>query len=171
MFFLRLILIVVFFAFSFSSYAGSPNGSFVDLCFSPDEECAAKLAQFIASAQKSVDVAIYDINEEQIVHQLLLKSKKIPVRVLVDRKQAKGKHSAVALLQKAGVNLRFGRQHGIMHSKFVIVDGNRVETGSFNFTHHASTANRENQVYLTDSPTALKFTTQFEKIWATGTSR
>ncbi len=136
-----------------------------EICFAPDEPCAIKLAKFIESAKGSLDVAIYDVNEDQIVHAILVQSKKIPVRVVVDRKQSKGSHSAVGLLQKAGVKVRFGYQRGIMHDKFTVVDGKRVETGSFNYTNHASTANQENQVYLSTPAIVERYKTRFDKMW------
>jgi phosphatidylserine/phosphatidylglycerophosphate/cardiolipin synthase-like enzyme len=137
-----------------------------ETCFSPDEPCSAKLKTFIASAQTSLDIAIYDINEEEIVHAILVQSKKIPVRVIVDRRQSKGSHSSVALLQKAGVQVRYGYQRGIMHNKFTIVDGSRVEVGSYNYTSHATVANQENQVYLGVPSIVERYKVRFEQMWA-----
>src|SRR3954466_12555228 len=54
-----------------------------EVCFSPDEPCDIKLVKFVDSAEKSIEVAIYDINLEELVHHLLVKSKKIPVRIVV----------------------------------------------------------------------------------------
>ncbi len=70
----------------------------IETCFSPDEPCDEQLIKFVMSAEKSIDVAIYDINLDQLVHQLLLKSKKMPVRIVVDRRQSKGNHSLVSTL-------------------------------------------------------------------------
>ncbi|MFL5813695.1 MAG: phospholipase D-like domain-containing protein [Bdellovibrionia bacterium] len=137
-----------------------------ETCFSPEEPCAVKLRKFIASARQSVDMAIYDINEESIVHELLTQSKKIQVRIVVDRKQAKGNHSSVPMLIKAGAQVRFGRQRGIMHNKFTIVDGKMVQLGSFNYTHHASKANNENQIYLANPKIVERFQKRFEKLWS-----
>jgi phosphatidylserine/phosphatidylglycerophosphate/cardiolipin synthase-like enzyme len=137
----------------------------LEVCFSPEEHCDAKLIKFIQSAEKSIDMAIYDINHEQLVHQLLVKSKKIPVRVVVDRRQSKGPRSLVSLLIKAGADVRYGRQRGIMHNKFVIVDGKGLETGSFNFTNHASEANNENQIYLFSPQVVERFRSRFVQIW------
>jgi phosphatidylserine/phosphatidylglycerophosphate/cardiolipin synthase-like enzyme len=139
-----------------------------ETCFSPDEPCAIKLKKFIASAQKSVDIAIYDINEESIVHELLVQAKKIPVRILVDRRQAKGRSSKVPLLIKAGARVRYGKQRGIMHNKFAVVDGKMVELGSFNYTNHASHANNENQIYLASPKVVDRFERRFEKMWNKG---
>lgn len=139
-----------------------------EVCFSPIEPCDVKLTKLIQSAQRSIDVAIYDINREELVHQLLLASRRIPVRILVDRRQAAGSHSSVNTLIKGGAQVRYGRQRGIMHNKFTIVDGNMVETGSFNYTKHASEANNENQVYLADPSIVARFQKRFEQIWSEG---
>ena len=41
-----------------------------EVCFSPNERCDIKLTKFVESAKGSIDVAIYDINLDQLVHQL-----------------------------------------------------------------------------------------------------
>jgi phosphatidylserine/phosphatidylglycerophosphate/cardiolipin synthase-like enzyme len=140
-----------------------------EVCFSPEEPCDLKLIKLIQSAKNSIDIAIYDINLDALVHELLVASKRIPVRVLVDRRQAQGEHSLVPLLIQAGAQLRFGHQRGIMHNKFTIIDGKILETGSFNYTRHASQANNENQIYL-ENPTILqKYKTRFDTLWNSGT--
>src|SRR4051812_18625463 len=75
-----------------------------EVCFSPDEPCDTKLWKFIQTAEKSLDVAVYDITHPKVVHEILVASKKIPVRVVVDRRQAKGEHSLVDLLIRGGAN-------------------------------------------------------------------
>jgi phosphatidylserine/phosphatidylglycerophosphate/cardiolipin synthase-like enzyme len=139
-----------------------------NICFSPDEPCDAKLIQFITDAKHSIDVAIFDINLDQFVHQLAVQSRKIKVRVVVDKRQSKGSHSLVSTLIKAGVDVRYGRQRGIMHDKFTIVDAKSLETGSFNYTNHASTSNQENQIYLHEPKVVKKYVERFEKIWLSG---
>jgi phosphatidylserine/phosphatidylglycerophosphate/cardiolipin synthase-like enzyme len=139
-----------------------------EVCFSPDEPCDIKLHKFVASAKESIDLAIYDINLDSLVHELLVQSRKIPVRILVDRKQARGSHSLVPLLVKSGVQIRYGHQRGIMHNKFTLVDGKRLETGSFNHTHHAAFANSENQIYLSAPAIVSRYRKRFEKLWAEG---
>lgn len=139
-----------------------------EVCFSPDEPCDVKLWKFIQTAKKTLDVAVYDVNEPKIVHEILVASKRLPVRVLVDRRQSHGEHSLVGLLVKAGASVRFGKQRGIMHNKFTIVDGDRLETGSFNYTNHASQANNENQVYLSTPAIVERYKKRFDEIWAEG---
>jgi phosphatidylserine/phosphatidylglycerophosphate/cardiolipin synthase-like enzyme len=141
-----------------------------ETCFAPNEPCDIKLVKFIASAQKSLDVAIFDINLDKVVHEIMVQSKKIPVRVVVDRKEASGgdKNTLVPLLRKAGVQVKYGHQRGIMHNKFVIVDRKTVETGSFNYTNGAAFKNNENQVYLATPAIVERYKARFETIWAAG---
>ena len=144
----------------------------LEVCFSPEEHCDRKLVKFIDSAQISLDIAIFDVNLNSLVTLVIQKSKKIPVRMLVDRGQAQTKNSAVPRLIAAGVNVRYGRQHGtgIMHNKFVIVDGKWLETGSFNETNHASFYNNENQIYLSNPKVLDRYKKRFELIWSEGLS-
>lgn len=136
-----------------------------EVCFSPIEPCDLKLIQFVNSAKASIDVAVFDVTLDQFVHHLLNKARQMPVRIIVDRRQAKGPHSLVPLLIKAGVNVRIGHQRGVMHNKFTIVDGQSIETGSFNYTNHATQANNENQIYLSNPQIVSRYKERFEQIW------
>jgi phosphatidylserine/phosphatidylglycerophosphate/cardiolipin synthase-like enzyme len=136
-----------------------------EVCFSPDENCDIKLVKFIQTAKKSLDIAIFDLTHDKIAHTILVASKKIPVRVVADRRQAKTQHSLVKLLIKGGVPVRFGRQRGIMHDKFTLIDGTRLETGSFNYTSGATSKNNENQIYLSQTEIIERYKKRFEKIW------
>ena len=137
----------------------------LEVCFSPADLCDVKLVKLVHSAQKSLDIAIYDINLDQLVHEILIQIKKIPVRIIVDRRQAQGNHSLVPLLKKAGAEIRYGHQRGIFHNKFTIVDQKMLETGSFNYTHHAAAANHENQIYLAHPKVVDAYRKQFEQLW------
>lgn len=151
-----------------SSSSGSGvlhTNSSIDVCFSPRESCDKKLVEFIRSAEQSLDIAIFDITHPQIVHEILVVSKKVPVRIVVDRRQSREPHSLVSTLLRAGAEVKMGRQRGIMHHKFIILDDRAVETGSFNFTNNASFKNQENQVYLNDPVAVDRFKKQFEGMW------
>jgi phosphatidylserine/phosphatidylglycerophosphate/cardiolipin synthase-like enzyme len=140
----------------------------LEVCFSPDERCDLKLIRFVDSATTSLEIAIFDINLGTLVNHIIAQSKKIPVRMVVDRKQSKTGRSAVPKLLEAGVKLRFGSQRGIMHNKFVIVDRKMMETGSFNQTHGAAFSNNENQIYLANPKVLEAYGKRFDLIWNQG---
>ena len=52
-----------------------------------------------------------------------------------------------------------------MHDKFVVVDGETVEEGSFNFTAVAERANAENVLVLHDPAVAQKYGQEWERLW------
>lgn len=135
------------------------------ICFSPNPDCTQMLKQFIRSAKKSVDIAIFQITEPQITQEILEASRRISVRVIADSRQSNDLHSTVKKLLNEGVSLRFGRQKGIMHHKFIIVDDEKLETGSFNFTRAAGLKNQENQIYSKDTEVVQAFVRQFKKMW------
>jgi phosphatidylserine/phosphatidylglycerophosphate/cardiolipin synthase-like enzyme len=162
------LLLLVFLSFPVFANDSSPQDQ--EVCFSPDETCDEKLISFVGKAEKSIDMAIYDINLDQLVHKLLVQSKKLKVRIVVDQRQSKGSHSLVSTLIKGGADVRYGHQRGIMHDKFTIVDGKMIETGSFNYTNHATQANQENQVYLASKSVVSRYQERFEHIWETAKS-
>lgn len=139
-----------------------------EVCFAPEDPCDIKLTKFMQSAKSSLDIAIFDINLDRLVHEILVQTKKIPVRILVDRRQAKSDHSLVPLLLKAGATVKIGHQRGIMHNKFVIVDGKMLETGSLNYTNGAAFKNNENQIYLSTPSIVARYKARFEKMWSEG---
>lgn len=139
-----------------------------EVCFTPEEPCHVKLTKFIQSSHSSIDIAIFDINLDKLTHEVLAQAKKIPVRILVDRREAKSGHSLAKTILASGAQLRYGHQKGIMHNKFVIVDGKMLETGSFNYTNGAAFKNNENQVYLATPAIVERYRKRFEKIWTEG---
>jgi len=138
------------------------------VCFSPGS-CDQNLVDLINSANLSIDVAIYDLNLPNVADALIEKNKSTPVRVVCDKRQSRSdKNSLIGKLAASGIPVRYGRQKGIMHDKFVVVDNREIETGSFNYTHHATVANHENQIYISDPNVAQKYEAAFSEIWEGG---
>lgn len=137
----------------------------VAVCFSPEGNCSQKLLAFLGRAQKSLDIAVYNITDRRIIKLLIAKSHEIPVRIIVDAEQAKHKNSKVAALVKARVQVCIGQQRGLMHHKFAVVDGQFLETGSYNYTNAAAFHNQENQIYLADPAIVKQYADQFNAMW------
>lgn len=144
---------------------------FADLetCFSPDENCKGKLLEFVSSAHESLDMAVFDINIEELLNLVVTMSQRTPtpvnIRIVVDKVMAGKDKSLVSKLREKGLHIKYGCQKGyFMHNKFSIVDGKTLETGSFNYTNHAS-LNQENQIYLSNPVVVERYKLRFEKMW------
>jgi phosphatidylserine/phosphatidylglycerophosphate/cardiolipin synthase-like enzyme len=89
----------------------------------------------------------------------------IDVRVVVDKSQATANYTAATFLANDGVPVRVDYQYAIMHDKFIVVDGQEVETGSFNFTAAAERANGENIIVLHDPAIAQRYGQEWDRLW------
>jgi phosphatidylserine/phosphatidylglycerophosphate/cardiolipin synthase-like enzyme len=62
--------------------------------------------------------------------------------------------------------MRVDYRYAIMHDKFVVVDGETVEQGSFNFTSAAENRNAENVAVLKECPeVAEQYDQEWQRLW------
>jgi phosphatidylserine/phosphatidylglycerophosphate/cardiolipin synthase-like enzyme len=66
----------------------------------------------------------------------------------LDEKSDSTNRYVISLLRTAGVPLFSDGAHAIAHNKVMVMDGQVVVTGSFNFTNSAETRNAENLLIL-----------------------
>jgi phosphatidylserine/phosphatidylglycerophosphate/cardiolipin synthase-like enzyme len=85
---------------------------------------------------------------------------------VVDKSQATARYTAATFLANGGVPVRVDYRYSIMHNKFVVVDGETVETGSFNFTESAAKRNAENSLVLREAPDiAARYGAEWQHLW------
>jgi phosphatidylserine/phosphatidylglycerophosphate/cardiolipin synthase-like enzyme len=141
----------------------------------------AHLVQFIKSAKKTLDCAIYDFKQQDVLDALKSMSKKVKLRIGYDG----GKKKAVTggakadpkppgtedALRKAGL-LKFATAihtsgGHLMHSKYIVRDSSAVWTGSGNWTHGGLELQDNNFLAIDSVPLAAAYTTNFESLLAT----
>jgi phosphatidylserine/phosphatidylglycerophosphate/cardiolipin synthase-like enzyme len=88
------------------------------------------------------------------------------VRVVVDTSNATARYSAATFLANQGVQVRVDYRYAIMHSKFIEVDGETLETGSFNYTAAGGHKNAENVIVLPDPAVATRYGQEWDRLWA-----
>lgn len=150
------------------------NGIWLDTCFSPNESCDQKLIRFISSSKLTLQIAIYSLTHKGITQAIVDAHRNgRQVQVIVDRVQAAGNYSQVNNLKAAGIPVKFGNMspgnaRAIMHNKYTLVDGVRLETGSFNYTENATSNNAENQFYTDEANIVNRYMKDFQKLFAEG---
>ena len=70
-------------------------------------------------------------------------------------------YSEADFLAHAGIPVRIDAVHAIAHNKVMVIDGETVITGSFNFTTAAEQHNAENLLVLHDQPLAAHYETNW----------
>jgi phosphatidylserine/phosphatidylglycerophosphate/cardiolipin synthase-like enzyme len=82
--------------------------------------------------------------------------------VLLDKSNRTDKYSAADFLANQGVPTKIDANHAISHNKVMIIDGETVITGSFNFTKAAQEKNAENVLIIRDKPLADQYTQNWQ---------
>src|ERR1700722_4607811 len=104
---------------------------YTQTAFSPSPETTALITRNISEAEQTVRVAAYSFTSQPVADALIAAHKNgIDVKVVVDKSQQNAHtHSIVAQLVQAGIPVRVDRKHSIMHDKYIVIDGNTIETG------------------------------------------
>lgn len=135
----------------------------MEIYFTPGPECENNIIAEINQAKK-IDIAVYSITNQNIVDAIIAAKKRgAKVRVITDRLQSAGKYSLAEELESAGIPVIKNVKHRIMHNKFAIFDGRRIESGSYNWTDSATKSNAENCMFFDQEDKT--FTKQFDYLW------
>jgi phosphatidylserine/phosphatidylglycerophosphate/cardiolipin synthase-like enzyme len=135
-----------------------------------NRDCESMALDEIRRAEREIRVAIFSINRKNILSALTTAARRgVRVTVKYDAQMAKDENmkTAVAQLKKGGVQcvpVAMKPDYASMHHKFMVIDGLRVLTGSYNFTSAASSLNEENLVLIEAPSTAALFSAHFDRI-------
>jgi len=131
-----------------------------------DGQHLIKICEEIGRARRRVWVAMFVLTEDVLTKELLCAYKRgLDVRIIVEQKQLSMPGADAYRLAAAGIPVvTDGSSWALMHHKFAVLDGT-VLTGSFNWTHQAICANRENLCILRDGHVTRTFATEFLNLW------
>ena len=142
--------------------------SAINLWFLPEQgsEVEGEIEHLIDSAQKSLYVAVYDINDENLVNDLLSAHQKgIDVKVIMDDKEAEHEWSIVSPLDGKNILRTDHNKSNFMHNKFMVVDGSEVWTGSTNWTENGLFYNNNNSLLIDSEKLTEDYTAEFNEMW------
>jgi hypothetical protein len=143
---------------------------------------------YIAKAQQTLDIAIYNWNSAKIVTAVNdAYARNVRVRVIYEDDNANisinGPASATTPILNPAIPRIFRPAGGItnttsiMHNKFVVIDANAtnpnqpmVWTGSTNWTAAQLSTDRNNVVTVQDQSLARIYTMKFEEMWGSSTA-
>ncbi len=127
-----------------------------------------KLSALINTAQKSVDVAIYQLDLENVTQALVAaKNRGATVRVAtdIDILNDPEENASFKALKKAGITVVGGNSNAIMHDKFVVVDAQVVWTGSWNFTENDTYRYNNDAILIRSPELARNYTATMNKMF------
>ena len=155
-----------------NSEVANPSESTITALFSPKGGIEQQILTSIAAAMKTIEMAAYAFTNENFAKALIDAVKRgVKVSLVMDKSQTKGSQASLHdELEKAGTAIRLiSPPGGIMHDKFIIVDGKKVEWGSYNYTGRAEDANFENATFLSNGNLAQRYHSDFVSIFSQAT--
>lgn len=143
----------------------------LDVCFSPNGDCAKHIVNQIKKAHYSIKVLAYAFNNHYIARELIkAHNRGIDVEIIADASQLERNGSDIPAIANAGVKCYKAYQYhqGVLHDKVIIIDDSVVITGSFNYTFSAEKNNAENVIILNAPLVAKKYDQHFNWIMQHG---
>lgn len=146
--------------------------TFAQVGFSPEGSARVLVLSVIDAAKQEIRVLTYSFTARDITDALIrAKRRGVDVKVVADYRGNKDNYSQAALwaLVRAGIPVKLDDHYPIQHDKTIIVDGQHVETGSFNFTTSAEKRNSENAVVVWELPSLAKsYLEHWQSRWEQG---
>ncbi|HNG89542.1 MAG TPA: phospholipase D-like domain-containing protein, partial [Saprospiraceae bacterium] len=130
------------------------------------EELLAETLTRINAAQKTIDVAMYNVNRNDIVAALKAAQQR-GVRV---RYIGSAKAENTALQGQTTFGVLMGNARELMHNKFMVIDADLADRcwvmgGSTNWTTGNMTTDCNNTVFVQDQSLARAYTLEFEEMY------
>lgn len=152
-----------------SSACAPATGSMgqVEAAFSPGGAQSLVIRE-IGAATSSIDMAAYSFTSAPIAKALVAAHRRgVRVRAVLDKSQLAERYTGGTFLVNAGIEVRIDSRYAIMHNKFMVIDGQTVQTGSFNYTKSAQDRNAENVLVLRGSPGIVRaYSAEWSRLWA-----
>lgn len=138
------------------------KGTQVEVFFSPKAGCTEAIVGELDKAKKTILVQAYSFTSVPIAKALIAAHQRgVTILVLLDKSQRTEKYSSATMLLNEGLKPLIDAKHAIAHNKVMVIDGEVVLTGSFNFSKAAEESNAENLLVIRDIALAAKY----EKNW------
>ncbi|MBF0467105.1 MAG: phospholipase D family protein [Nitrospirae bacterium] len=132
--------------------------------FSPNGGCTDAIVNEINNAKAEILVQAYSFTSKPIA-EALVKAKKsgIKIEIILDKSNLSAKYSSADFTAHMGLPTYIDSGHTIAHNKIIIIDGETLITGSFNFSKAAEEHNAENLLILRSKELAQTYIKNWNK--------
>ncbi|HEY0074493.1 MAG TPA: phospholipase D family protein [Abditibacteriaceae bacterium] len=130
--------------------------------FSPKGGAQDAIIRAINGAKTSILLQAYSFTNASIAQALVqAKQRGVLVEAVLDKSNRTAQYSSATFLKNAGIHTSIDAKHAIAHNKVIIIDSDKVVTGSFNFSKAAEESNAENLLILHSKPLAAEYERNF----------
>lgn len=141
------------------------DGTLVENYFSTHDRPANYVTEALGKAQKSIHFMAFSFTHDGIGQIMLDKAKAgVDVGGVFEKSQSTGSHSEYTRMHQAKLPVYMDGNSRNMHHKVIIIDGEVVVCGSFNFSKSANESNDENMLIIHNKAVAAQFEAEYQKV-------
>jgi phosphatidylserine/phosphatidylglycerophosphate/cardiolipin synthase-like enzyme len=142
----------------------------IEVGFSPKQGSLDLILKIINSSKSNLCMAAYSFTSKPVAIAILnAKNRGVTIHIVVDYKSNKTQYSAARYLANNGIDVRFNDNYAIMHNKFIVIDNQTIETGSFNYSAGAVNRNAENVIVVwNNKQVATKYQKECDRLYVEG---
>jgi phosphatidylserine/phosphatidylglycerophosphate/cardiolipin synthase-like enzyme len=135
----------------------------VRVYFTPGDDAQGAAIAEIGKAKSTVLVMTYSFTSVPIAKALAEAFERgVSVRVISDKENETSKYTALDFVAGKGAEVLVDDKVRIAHNKVMVIDGQVVITGSFNWTKAAQESNAENLLVLPSAELAAAYAANWE---------
>jgi phosphatidylserine/phosphatidylglycerophosphate/cardiolipin synthase-like enzyme len=144
------------------------DGTPLDIYFSPDDHVQAALIDLLDNAQSSINFLAFSFTADPLGEAIRQRAAAgVKVSGVMEAEQvASNQGTEYDAFRAAGLDVHLDGNRGQMHHKVMIIDGQIVVMGSYNFTASAETTNDENLIVIYNSDIAAQYQQEFKRVYA-----
>jgi phosphatidylserine/phosphatidylglycerophosphate/cardiolipin synthase-like enzyme len=141
------------------------DGTQIENYFAPHDRPAGHVIEAIKMARKSIHFLAFSFTHDAIAQAMLARAANgVEVSGVFEKTQTAAGHSEYNKLRDAGLAVYLDANPRNMHHKVIVIDGEIVVVGSFNFSDNADRSNDENLLIIYNRGVAAKFEEEFQKV-------
>jgi phosphatidylserine/phosphatidylglycerophosphate/cardiolipin synthase-like enzyme len=142
----------------------------VECYFAPEDGVQDRILARLEQARKEVAFLAFVFTSEPIAKTMASSLEAgVQVRGVIEKRSAGSRHSRHAYLIERGADIYIDGNPNTMHHKVIVVDGQLVMTGSYNFSAGAEEKNDENLIIIHNTDIAVKFLEEIGRVIADAT--
>ncbi|MEW5692251.1 MAG: phospholipase D-like domain-containing protein [Candidatus Hydrogenedentota bacterium] len=137
----------------------------VEVYFSPTDHYRNKIVELIDNAKTEINFAVFTFTDDKIKDALIRAHERgVKINGVFDAWQTDNPNSAYYEMKKQGIDVTKDTNNGLLHHKFMVIDGETTITGSYNWTYSAETKNDENGLIIKDNQISQEYNKEFQNL-------
>jgi phosphatidylserine/phosphatidylglycerophosphate/cardiolipin synthase-like enzyme len=138
----------------------------INAYFSPEDNVEQIILKRLQKAKSSIYFMAFSFTSARIGEMMIKKFKEgVAVYGIFERKGSKTGHCQYTKMKVEGLPVKIDHNRNLMHHKVIVIDGERVIMGSYNFSQNANRSNDENVLIIDNREIAREYLAEFKRLY------